>query len=278
MIEVLFSASVDCDMRISSAATRDEALWALAAAFERQGAAGHATWYLNENDFALTYLHGRFVGEVAGRGDTIGVHDHIDFLGDRLEYDSIHAFCSTSLARVSRWLEGIGRTPPVAHRFGCCCQRPAAYRVLLDLGYTSSSDVCPGTRHRNHTGRPSFDNRDVPIGVRPYRHGPDTITDHQTDAGEMFQIPMMKATLTADFWPRLDRSILDAWVRGAETLGQDAVVLCFGFHPYEIVERDNLLIDPAGVGRLEEILTMAREQYGARFVNVEECRERFAGI
>lgn len=276
MNEILFLNTVDCDLRVSSVVTRDEALAALVDAFGECGVAGHATWFLNENDFALTHCHERFLAEVIDRGDAIGIHDHIDFLGDRRSYHTVRDFCSRSLVSVRTWLAEQGHSLPLsAHRFGCAFQRPEAYQVLIDLGYSISSDVVPETIHHNHTGELSFDNRDVPEGVLPYRHAAEAITDYDGDEGPMLQIPFLRATLTAGFWPRLDHHIVDRWLSGAEKLGHKMAVIAFCFHPYEIVDQRRLRIDRGGVSRLEQVQRMMREDYGAAFASVEEIAERF---
>ena len=272
---MLFCTTVDCDLRVSSVVTRSETLRALVDLFDAQGVSGHVTWFLNENDFAITHLHPEFLEQVIRRGDSIGVHDHVDFLGGAWEYEAIHDFCARSVGSVRHWLSRKGWFRPLAHRFGCCFQHLTAYRAIAELGYSICSDVCPGTRHHNHTGELSFDNSEVPVGVLPYWHTPEAINDYRINAGPIFQVPMMKATLTASFWPRLDRSVVDAWMAGAAKLVHETAVLTFCFHPYEIVNTERLRIDSGATARLGEMLTLMREEYGAAFVNVEECAAQF---
>jgi hypothetical protein len=246
--------------------------------FDRHGIGGHVTWFLNENDFAITRSHPEFLKEAIRRGDTIGVHDHIDFLRGTWEYGPIYDFCSRSHKSIRAWLEENGYSLPLTcHRFGCCFQHPEAYRALVDLGYTVSSDVGPGTCHDNHTGELSFDNTDIPVGILPYRHGPDTINDYRENNGPLLQIPTLKATLTADFWPRFSRDTADTWISGSRQLGLSTTELCFIFHPYEVVAPGKLEVDPESINRLEEIITLMRDEYGAGFVSMEECASRFAG-
>ena len=93
IMKLYFLISVDCDLRISSVVIRDRSLTSLLDLFEKQNIAGHITWFINENDFALTHNHADFLNEIVSRGDTIGLHDHIDYLYDDLEYDLIYDFC-----------------------------------------------------------------------------------------------------------------------------------------------------------------------------------------
>lgn len=272
MSKIFFLNTIDCDLRISSVMTRQASLMALVELFDQLKVSGHATWFINENDFAMTHSHADFLRAVQQRGDTLGVHDHVDFLRGDWNYDALHAFCSQSLRQVNAWLNGIAPGQTVrTHRFGCCFQHPTAYRVLQDLGYTICSDVVPAVRHNNHTGRTAFDNTAIPLGIKPYRHGPDNINEYSSDAGPFFQIPMLKATLTAKFWPHFERAVIESWLQKSRQLGQDRCIMGFGFHPYEIVDEAELTLNQKAVAQLGDIQRMLRDEYGAEFINAEEC-------
>lgn len=278
MQEVLFLITVDCDLRVSSVVTRNESLFALMDIFDKQHVSGHVTWFLNEHDFAMTHSHPEFLREAIQRGDTLGVHDHIDFMGGRWEYDAIYDFCSQSQARIRSWLGANGHSLSLSsHRYGCWFQHPEAYRVLVDLGYTISSDVVPSVRHVNHTQELSFDNRDIPVGILPYTHTPESINDYRTNSGPLLQIPILRATLTADnLWTRFNRDIVRDWIAGGQELGHGRAVICFHLHPYEVVNWAKLEVDPASLAWLGEIITIMRDEYAAQFCNVEAYAARFA--
>ena len=276
MMQILFLITVDCDLRISSVVTRNESLMSLVKTFDKHGVSGHVTWFLNENDFAITHSHPEFLKEVIERGDTIAIHDHIDFLGSRWEYDAIYDFCSKSLTSVKNWLKENGCSKQISsHRFGCGFQRPAAYKAVVNLGYTISSDVCPETIWHNHTGEQSLDNTSVPIGILPYRHGPESINDYKTNSGPIFQIPYIEATLTRSSQPRFNRKLINSWIAGAESLGQERCVITFAFHPYEVVNISKLRIDPKDIAWLGEVISIMRDDYSAHLVNIEECAAEF---
>jgi hypothetical protein len=54
-------------------------------------------------------------------------------------------------------------------------------------------------------------------------------------------------------------------------------VICFDFHPYEIVDRQQLRINASAVESLGDIQNMMRDDFGAEFWNAEECYRAFAG-
>ena len=72
-MRALFLVTVDCDIRTEHRPTRDEAMHVLADVFARHGVGGHATWYLNENDFQVTLNHEAFLEQALRRGDTTAV-------------------------------------------------------------------------------------------------------------------------------------------------------------------------------------------------------------
>ena len=289
-MKVDFLLTIDCDMRISSVVTRGQSLRALHEAFESEGVAGHVTWFVNENDFAFAHSHEEFLQTVVKAGDTIGVHDHIDFLNGRWEYEPVRDFCAKSRVAVQQWLsENDYAFPLRCHRFGCAVQHPAAYEAILDLGYSISSDVVPGTIHNTHTQKLAFDNRSIPLGIPPYHHGADEIGAYRSKTGPMLQIPFARATLSAappgvvypeeDYprwpWPRFSRAVADRWIEGAKRLGNEMCVIVLAFHPYEIVDKARLRVEKKNVDWLREIIGIMREEYGAAVLNMEECAAQF---
>ena len=125
--KLIFIMTIGGDMRVSSSVTNNESLMAIVDVFDRQGVSGHCTWMLNEGDFAFTLLYQDFMKEILKRGDTIGIHDHIDFLKGNWDYDAIKDFCSRSRGRIEGWLETNGYKQEVlSHRFGCGIQHEAA--------------------------------------------------------------------------------------------------------------------------------------------------------
>ena len=271
MKKIYFLITVDCDLRISSVKTRQQSLDLLLDVFEKSGLAGRITWFLNENDFAISHSHAGFLQEAVARGDTLGLHDHLDFLCGNWEYAAIRDFCSKSLRDVSRVIEAMGYGGLLPHRFGCLFQHSAAYQALIDLGYAISSDVCPGSKHKNHTGELAYDNLDIPLGILPYRHASHNIADFRSKQGPLIQFPVLQAHLTASWWPKLDRSIIDGWISSAEKLNQEICVMTFLFHPYEIIDTERLKVDEEGLARLEELVAQMRDIYKAEFIAMGEC-------
>ena len=288
-MDVSFLTTVDCDLRVSSVAIRDRALWALHDLFAKEGVSGHVTWFVNENDFMLTHAHQPFLLEAVARGETIGVHDHIDFLDGDWTYGPVREFCEPSRQRVGAWLADNGCQQAVrCHRFGCVVQYAEAYRAVQDLGYTVCSDVVPGDMHLNHVGTLAYDNRHVPLGILPYYHGPDSIADYESSEGPTLQIPLLKASLTAGpeeevppenlcSWQRLNSRLVQAWIDGARQLGHGCCVMTFIFHPYELIEglTGGLRIDPAALAKLSQVIRMMRDEFGAEFLSMEECVAAF---
>ncbi|TVR63259.1 MAG: hypothetical protein EA426_00950, partial [Spirochaetaceae bacterium] len=240
------------------------------------GASGGVTWFLNENDFFLTYAHSEFVTECARRGDTIGVHDHIDFLNGRWEYEAIREFCARSHARVADALSRIAYARPLtAHRFGCFFQHATAYRVVAELGYTICSELVPGVYHTNHTDLTSFDNREIPVGIRPFRHDASNFTEYSSRHGVFFHAPMVHSHLLADYWPQFSFSILDDWIEQAQKTSEHPIVVTLCFHPYEILDIGSLSVDPKRLDHLGEICSRLSSEYSVEYVNIDDCQDRY---
>ncbi len=92
-MEKLFLVTVDCDLRCDDMALRQESLDVLLEVFTETRVSGHTTWFLNENDFALTENHESFLIEVLRRGDTLGLHDHFEPFKGLYETAPIQGFC-----------------------------------------------------------------------------------------------------------------------------------------------------------------------------------------
>ncbi|MFC1454108.1 hypothetical protein ACFLQL_02905 [Verrucomicrobiota bacterium] len=271
MKQVFFLMTIDCDLRTSSVVTRNASLMALVNAFRRSEIAGHVTWFLNENDFAITREHAEFIKAIAEAGDTIGSHDHIDYLNGKWEYEPIYVFCRKTRDHIRSFL---GKDRVMAHRFGCLFQHPVAYKVLADLNYVICSDVAPETMHHNHTGELALDNRNVPVGILPYRHDEHNLNEYQRNSGQFAQFPIMKACLNKGWGPEIDQGLIDQWISASEKMGQDRCVLTFGFHPYEIVVPGKLDIDAVIVAKLEQFIALMKNKYHARFVSMEEYYQK----
>ena len=188
----LLLITVDCDLRCDDVDLRQESLDILLQVFAEVGAAGHITWFLNENDFEITKNHESFLREALRRGDTLGLHDHIDWLDGRWEFEPILEYCRNSKETVETWLAQNGYSDKVVyHRAGCLFQHPVEYVALKELGYTVISDVWPGNTRPNHTGHLAFDNRKLPVGIMPYRHDEGNFLDYTSRQGYFLHVPIM---------------------------------------------------------------------------------------
>jgi len=271
-MDKLLLVTVDCDLRCKDAQVRQEALEALLAAFAEKGLAGRATWFLNENDFALTQNHEPFLHEAVRRGDTLGIHDHIDFLKGQWEYRPIHDYCRKSRDAVQAWLRRHGYPDAIPyHRAGCLFQHPTEYAVLRDLGYTVLSDIYPGDTSLNHTGFLSYDNRAVPLGIAPYRHDPENFLDYTSRAGCFLHVPVVHMYIYCrDF-------IGDAiaqWVKACEARGGESLAMAWCFHPYEILNRGANRVSSELVRLLRLQLDELKRDYGVAFASLAEVAAR----
>jgi len=273
---VEFLVTVDCDLRDEEIAARGKPVKALLDVFEEQHLAGRITWFLNENDSAITRDHTDFLREAIGRGDTLGVHDHIDFLDGRWEYDAILDTCARSKQALESWCRAHGGPDRMRiHRFGCLFQREVSYRVLADLGYTVLSDVYPGMTFPNHTNHLSFNNCSIPEGISPYRHDPWNFGDYRSREGIFLHIPVYHM-----FLANLDFARLDRWVAAAERRGEATPLALWLFHPYELYgggyeEGWTKHVAPEKVALLTSHLQRIRDQHDVTFINMETCAARF---
>ncbi len=267
----LFLVTVDCDLRTDDVAVRQASLDNLLAVFADEGLSGRATWFLNENDFALTQNHEEFLHEIIRRGDTFGVHDHFERFAGQYERESLRAYCWRSQELVSQWLVRQGYPGSVTfHRNGCLVQHPLIYAVLMELGYTVVSDVWPGEYHDDIPANPQ-DNRDVPIGILPYRHDADNWDDYTSTQGHLWHVPPM------EMWLHTFRyDLMDRWNQAFRDQGVDAAVFTWLFHPYEIMDGNRSAISPERVTALRSHLQRLVADYSVEFISMAECISRMS--
>jgi len=269
-MRTLFLPTVDCDHdRNSSIELRQQTLDALLEVFADTGAAGHTTWFLNEtyHDYTTTGNHPELVQEAVRRGDCIGVHDHIDLLDGRWEFEPILEMCTESKELAAAWLRSHGHHGNLrAHRFGCLFQRVVAYQAIAQLGYTIVSDIYPGDVCNNHTGHPSYDNRSIPLGTSPYRHDSDGFPDHTSRKGQFLQLPV-----TQMYFERLELEKARHWVEAAAERSERCAVLVLCFHPYELLTDDRDALSTARVEKLRSLFNRLVEELGVSFASAEEC-------
>ena len=274
-MQTLFLPTVDCDhARESSVELRQQTFDALLEVFADVGAAGHTTWFLNETyyDFGTATNHPEVVSEALRRGDTIGVHDHIDNLDGRWELEPILEMCTDSLSSIQAWLRAVGHPGEVrAHRFGCLFQHPTAYEAIARLGYTIVSDIYPGDRSPNHTGHPSYDNVDIPLGIPPYQHDADNFLDYRSTTGQFLQLPV-----TQMYFEKLTYEKAEECVRTADERREPLAVLVLCFHPYELLTDDRTAVSRERVERLRTLFSGLASRLGVRFASADECAEEWS--
>jgi len=269
--------TVDCDLRSDAVSTRQETLDLLLGVFEDTGAAGHTTWFLNENDFFITENHESFLREAARRGDTIGVHDHVDFLGGKRREEALFTHFGRSLRAVRKWLAASGGQADVPfHRMGCLYQREECYRALARLGYRVLSDAFPGQKRPDHAGDVAQDNREIPAPCRPYRHDPPNFADWRSTTGRFLQFPVFHM-----FLDDLDFERVKKWIAAGESSGYEHLPFVWCFHPYELCHREadgaRNVIDPEATDELRENIRRLRDAAGLRPANLEACRQIHGG-
>jgi hypothetical protein len=261
------SVTVDCDLRCDEVSLRQESLDTLLGVFANVGAAGHTTWFVNENDFCVTKYHGSFLSKAIQRGDSLGLHDHFESFRGRYERAPIRAFCRRSLASFQEWLVRYGHDSEVLlHRNGCLVQRPAVYAALKDLGYRVVSEVWPGHTRPDRDGYPAFDNRSVPPGIMPYRHDEGNFDEYRSGEGWFLHFPVTHMGM-AD----LDFAQMAHWLKLFADRSVNPGVLVWLFHPYEILNESRTAISRERVRTLESHLERCRADLGLAFANVEEA-------
>lgn len=260
------SVTIDCDLRCDEVGLRQESLDTLLGVCAEMGAAGHVTWFLNENDFALTKHHESFLGEAIQRGDALGLHDHFEPFKGRYERSPIRAFCRRSQETFRAWLaqNGHGREV-VLHRNGCLVQHPAVYAALKELGYRVVSEVWPGHTRPDRDGYPAFDNRSVPAGIVPYWHDEGNFQDYRSKTGHFLHFPVTHMGLVD-----LDFAQMARWLDLFAGQSVDPGVLVWLFHPYEILNGDRTAISRERVQMLKSHLDRCRTGLELRFANMEE--------
>ncbi|MDP6356846.1 MAG: hypothetical protein QF473_17175 [Planctomycetota bacterium] len=269
-MQIFFLASVDCDhVRGSTLDLRQQTFDALLDVFAETGVTGHATWFLNETyrDYCTTGNHPQVVHEAIRRGDCIGIHDHIDELDGRWEYDAVFELCEQGKRSAERWLETNGYQLELrSHRFGCLFQRAVCYQVIADLGYTVVSDIYPGDKSPNHTGHLSYDNVDIPVGISPYRHDAENFKDFRSQIGRFIQVPV-----TQMYYKRVEMEKLRQWIEAVEGRGGDQAFLTLCFHPYELLNDRKDSLSQEGVAQLRALFRNVVTEFGAEFASLNEC-------
>jgi hypothetical protein len=260
------SVTVDCDLRCDEIGLRQESLETLLSVCTEMGVAGHVTWFVNENDFALTQHHGSFLRKAIRRRDSLGLHDHFESFKGRYERAPIRAFCRRSLESLRAWLVQNGHDGEVIlHRNGCLVQHPAVYAALKGLGYRVVSEVWPGHTRPDRDGYPAFDNRSVPAGITPFWHDEDNFQDVRSKKGYFLHVPVAHMGMID-----LDFTHMAHWLELYANRSIDPGVLVWLFHPYEILNDDRTAVSGERVQILKSHLDRCRTGLGLTFANMEE--------
>jgi len=263
--------TVDCDLRCNDVSLRQKSLDVLLGVFAEMRAAGHITWFVNENDFALTRNHESFLSEAIQRGDTLGVHDHFQRFKGRYERSSIRQFCRRSKKTLQEWLAQNGRNHEVIfHRNGSLVQHPAIYGKLKKLGYRVVSEVWPGQQGLDRDGYPAFDNRSIPAGIMPYRHDEENFQDYRSTKGHFLHVPIMHMRMVD-----LDFIQMKHWLELFASHSLDSGVLVWLFHPYEILNDDHTNISLERTQVLKSYLDKCRAEFKLTLANMEEFLSEF---
>ncbi|MBI4026172.1 MAG: hypothetical protein HY360_14390 [Verrucomicrobia bacterium] len=266
--------TIDCDLRNDTVETRSRTLDALLSAFEDGGLAGHTTWFLNENHFFITENHEAFLRESCRRGDTIGVHDHVDFVNGKSREPSLHTWFARSLFVVRRWLNDHGYPDEIiCHRMGCLYQRTECYRARATLGYRVVSEVYPGQKGVDHAKEPAYDNRDIPPGIRPYRHNPADFANYCSRQGHFLHTPICHMGMA-----NLNFTAIEQWLATAGANRLEAIPLVWLFHPYEVtpwIGGGWGEIDAGLVAKLRENISRLIQDYRLEPLNLKRCAELF---
>ena len=278
-LQKIFLLTIDCDLRCDDVGLRQASLDKLLEVFNNTGVRGHVTWFLNENDFAITKNHKSFLKEIVKNKDTLAIHDHIDWLKGNWSREKIREYCSKSKKTVEEWMTYNGYSKKIIfHRTGCLFQRPSVYHALKDLEYTVVSDIFPGYKGENHTGFLACDNRFISDGIKPYRHDEENFLDCQSHKGYFLQIPIVNMGLNPNLYEYtyLDFKKVSMWIHLSERKKSDICVLTLIFHPYEIMNTcwknsERTRIDNKIVKLLEEDIQRCVSEYKLTFANMEEC-------
>lgn len=268
-----FLITVDCDLRTDDVRLRQTSLDTLLRVFAKEGVGGHITWFLNENDFHITTNHPSFLHEALCQGDTLGVHDHLELFKGVYEVPRVRAFCRRSKETLERWLADQGYPAHIIyHRNGCLVQHPGIYAALKDAGYTTVSEVWPGNVRPDRGGYPAFDNRELPIGILPYRHDEANFDAHLSTCGHFLHFPVMHM-----FMANLDFDMMDRWLQAFSGASAEQAVLVWLFHPYEIMDTPRTALDPDLIDLLSSYIQRLGEEYHMTFVSMAQCREMLFG-
>ncbi len=277
-MEKLFLVTVDGDLHTAELPLQRESLQVLLDTFEKTGAAGHITWFVNENVHDFTRNHPDFLHQVIGRDDVLGVHDHYEPLGDIAEFGEAVEFSRRSKERVEGWLADNNYPSSVrCHRNGCLVQKPNIYRALQELGYTHVSEIVPGDVRKDHNRNPALDNSDIPPGINPYRHDYDNFLDYTSRLGHFIQFPAMEMFLNPCCEDGFRWEQMRRWDEAFANSGVETACYLWLFHPYEVMDQQRTVMDWEIVGMLEEILTSVQSDYACKFVNIEEAHQAMVG-
>lgn len=276
-MHTLFLITVDCDLRAASPEAGTAGLHAVLDVLGEEGLAGRVTWFVNENDFRFTEKHQDFLREVVARGDTLGIHDHLEVFtaqaGDMAPgYDTgaVLAYCRAARDRVMAWLKEAGGGAQVrAHRNGCLAQAPEIYEALAELGYTVLSDVWPRHRSNDRSGCQVLDNSAIPLGIAPYRHDAHNYADYMSTRGQFLQVPVAALFLGA-----FRCHLLERWLEAAHQQGVDTAVFTWCVHPYEMLNDDRDAVSPGQVAVLRHHLHRLRTEYDVEFTSMLDLEEK----
>ena len=270
-MEKLLLITVDCDLRTDDVSLRQDSLDKLLEIFNDNEVGGHTTWFLNENDFLITKNHQSFLQEAIRRGDTLGIHDHVEPVRRKLkgefEVEPLIEFCGQSKSSVEEWLTAQGHPDKIIyHRNGCLVQHPQLYAALKELGYTVVSEVWSGNTGKDHAGYLAFDNRALPFGISPYRHDDTNFDDYQSTHGHFLHFPVMHMYIRT-----LDFSLVDRWVQAFSEASVEQAMFVWLFHPYEIMNKDRTAISEELSKLLDSQIKRFADEYQMTCANMEEC-------
>lgn len=272
--------TIDGDLRIGDLGQQKAAINAMMDIHKKAGISGSTTWFINEIDFQWTKWHFASLLALFDRGEELAVHDHQDthYL---FEYAPLLKMMQTSKENLEMFFKqhrsGVSLR---SHRNGCAFQNMIFYRVLLSLGYDIVSDVWPGMRWSGRMvkdrTRPmiwrslseedpdsiTMDNRNVPLGVCPWRHQADNWMDFHSQTGSFLHLPITTM-------PLIDRQR----VRSAVASGPEVAIVVTDTHPYDLQDPvTGEVSSQACEAHLDSILWMMNE-YNPRFVRAQQAAE-----
>jgi hypothetical protein len=239
--QIFFAVTVDGDLRVGTPEQQEAGIRAMRGVHRQQGLLGRTTWMINEADFHWTEVHPNLLIELAGSGECLGIHDHLD-THHAEEYGAALELMRSSKATLEAFLHRHNQGLIVnAHRNGCAFQRVDWYRAQMELGYSIVSDVWPGMAWSGcmvcdgcppspwrqlgagEAGAIAMDNRAVPLTSLPWRHDPANWLDCGSRGGHFLQVPITSM-------PQVDRR---RFVAAADN-GRPQAFLLVDTHPYDM--------------------------------------------